>query len=162
MKNTGNRDQGTGIRDSGDFEETLRLVARLAAPEGLEERVQAGLRVAPRKARILAWPSVLRIESAWMRSAAAAAIVAVVVGGGWVVSSRVHPAQPAQAITIPQHGVSQGGFSSAGAMRTPQTLNGPVVTQPAETDAKPATKATIGHGKAASKTIAQPSAPAEK
>ena len=172
---TGIREQGSEIRDqrsevraSGDFEETLRLIARLSAPVGLEDRIQAGLRVAPRTASrttlILAWPTALRLESAWLRTAAAAAIVAVVVGGGWVVSSRVQSAQPAQAITIPQHGGSQGGFSSAGAMRTPQTLNGPVVAQPAKTDAKPTAKTPLHHGKTAAtnKAIAPSSAPLEK
>jgi hypothetical protein len=61
------------------------------------------------------------------RSAAAAAIVAVVIGGGWGVYSRVQPAQPARAITVPLHTSAQSGFSSAGAMRTPQTLDGPVL-----------------------------------
>ncbi len=168
MNKTGNTDQGSGIGESGGFEETLRLIARLTTPEGLEERVQAGLRVAPRTAshtaRILAWPTVLRLESAWMRSAAAAAIVAVIVVGGWVVSSHVQPAQPVQAITIPQHGGSQGGFSSAGAMRTPQTLNGPVVTLPAKTDAKAIVKKPLHRGKTAvtSKTIAPTSTPMQK
>ncbi|MGB9408891.1 MAG: hypothetical protein WCA89_15245 [Terracidiphilus sp.] len=127
---------------SGDFEETLRLIARISAPEGLEERVQAGLRTAKStssgKARILAWPVALRLDNAWAqsnlaRTAAAAAIVAVVVGGGWGVSSRFHPAQPSSAVAVPPHNAGQGGFSSAGAMRTPQTLNGPVVAVPEAT-----------------------------
>ena len=154
------------IRASGDFEETLRLIASLSVPEGLEDRIQAGLRAAPKPAtaRILAWPTALRLENAWLRTAAAAAIVAVVVGGGWLVSSRVQPAQPAQAITIPQHAGSQGGFSSAGAMRTPQTLNGPVVAQPAKSDAKPAAMTPLHHGKTAAtnKTITSSSAPLKK
>ena len=161
---SGNRDQGTGIRASGGVEETLRLIASLSAPEGLEDRIQAGLRTAPKPttARILAWPTALRMENAWLRTAAAAAIVAIVVGGGWIVSSRVQPAQPAQAITIPQHAGSQGGFSSAGAMRTPQTLNGPVVAQPAKSDAKPAAKTPLHRGKPASKANSQTIAPADK
>jgi hypothetical protein len=32
---------------------------------------------------------------------------------------------------MPQHVATPGGFSSAGAMRTPQTLKGPVVPLPA-------------------------------
>jgi len=136
---------------SGEFDETLRLIARISAPEGLEERVQVGLRTVSPKARILRWPEALRLENAWMqnlaRAAAAAAIVAVVVGGGWGVSSRFQPNQPTSAIAVPPHISAQGGFSSAGAMRTPQTLNGPVVahpatpvTQPAKPAAKHATK----------------------
>ena len=134
-----------GNAGPGDFEETLRLVARLAAPEGLEERVKAGLRAAPAqgRARVLAWPTVRRLGSVWMRSAAAAAIAAVVVGGSWGIYSRVQPNQPSKAIATPPRVSTQGGFSSAGAMRTPQTLNGPIVepaavAHPATTEPLPA------------------------
>jgi hypothetical protein len=118
---------------SSEFEATLRLIASLPAPEGLEERVEAGLHKAPHRARILQWPVALRLENAWVRTAAAAAIVFVVVGGGWGISSRVQPVPQMRAITVPPHISAQGGFSSAGAMRTPQTLNGPVVAHPAKT-----------------------------
>jgi hypothetical protein len=89
-----------------------------------------------------------------VRSAAAAAIVFVVVGGGWGISSRVQPSPQVRAITVPPRVSAPGGFSSAGAMRTPQTLNGPVVAHPAtaapkttKTSAKPATKAPLHRGK---------------
>jgi hypothetical protein len=169
---------------SGEFEETLRLIARLSPLEGLEERVQAGLRAkgtAPGRARILQWPMALRLDNAWMqsslaRTAAAAAIAAVVVGGGWGVISRVQPAQPARAIAIPPRVSAQGGFSSAGAMRTPQTLNGPIVEPPAiphsAAAAPPAAKAVgkaamqtpvlRGKSAAAHKSIARPDAPPAK
>jgi len=68
---------------SGSAEVTLRLIARLPAPEGLEDRVMAGLKTAPRAARVLHWPAVLQPATSWMRGAAAAAIVFVVAGGGW-------------------------------------------------------------------------------
>ncbi len=88
---------------------TLRLIANLPAPEGLAERVQAGLRAemlsAPRRARVLQWPSALRPGHGLMRSAAAAAIVAVVAGGGWSVYSRVQPIQRAR----DGHDASQAG-----------------------------------------------------
>jgi hypothetical protein len=162
----------------GEFEETLRLIARLSAPEGLEDRVQAGLRAspAPSTARILAWPSALRLDtalkSAWLRSAAAAAIVAVVIGGSWGVYLRVQLIQPTRAITVPLHLSTQGGFSSAGARRTPQTLNGPMVEHPAaalpapvaplpvKPADKPVLKTPLHAGKTApaSKAIAQPPA----
>jgi hypothetical protein len=119
---------GSGL---GDAEATLRLIAGLPAPEGLEERVRARLAARPRRGRILAWPAALRIENGWMRAAAAAAIVFVVAGGGWGVYSRVQRPQPARVIVLAPRGPAQGGFSSAGAVRTPQTLNGPVVTHPA-------------------------------
>jgi hypothetical protein len=176
------RDQRSEIRTSGsgEFENTLRLIARISAPEGLEERVQAGLRAeasaASGKARILRWPEALRLNYttfqnlAWLqnlaRTAAAAAIVAVVVGGGWSISSRFRPVQPSSAVAVPPHSGSQGGFSSAGAMRTPQTLNGPVVAHPAEAapqTAKPAGKTQVRHGKpAAAKRAVTQTAPAAK
>jgi hypothetical protein len=124
-----NNDNRTCRPDSGaarfDAEETLRLVAKLPAPEGLEERVHAALRSAPRSARILEWPTRFAAEAAWVRSAAAAAIAFVVVGGGWGIYSRV---QTAKVIVMPSHIAAPGsGFSNAGARRTPQTLNGPAV-----------------------------------
>lgn len=148
---------------------TLRLIANLPAPEGLAERVQAGLRAemlsVPRRARLLQWPSALRPGHGLMRSAAAAAIVAVVAGGGWSVYSRVQPIQRARTVTMP-HRPAAGGFSSAGAMRTPQTLNGPVAPplMPQEAQAakvveqsRPAaasTKASSAASKAASRKLA--------
>ena len=132
----------TQYRDGGasspsDFEETLRLIAHVATPEGLEERVHARLKAAPAasRARILAWPGSRPVVGSWLRStlarsAAAAAIVAVVLGGSWAVYSRVEAIQPVRAITVPLNLSRQGGFSSAGARRTPQTLNGPKVPPP--------------------------------
>jgi hypothetical protein len=158
----------------GEFESTLRMIAHLPAPDGLAERVQAGLQTAARsrRARIFHWPSVPRIENGWMqsslvRSAAAAAIVAVVFGGGWSLYSRYEPAQPSSAIALPTRGAGQsgqGGFSSAGAMRTPQTLNGPVVAIPATAAAqteKAAAKAQLRRGKttAAKKAVTQSATP---
>ena len=149
----------------GSSEETLRLIAQLPAPEGLAERVQAGLRAAslsasnPVRTRILHWPVALQLDnawmrsdwmrSAWMRSAAAAAIVFVVAGGGWGIYSRVAPAPQARGIALP-HVAAPGGFSGAGAMRTPQTLNGPTVAHPAVV--RPAPQATKPAAKAAAKS----------
>jgi len=124
-KNTFSNDSGDGAA-----EETLRLIASLPAPEGLEDRVHAGLLAAGRRGRVLAWPAAFTPASAWVRSAAAAAIVFVVAGGGWGIYSHVQPGQPARVIAMP-HASASGGFSGAGAMRTPQTLNGPVVAHPA-------------------------------
>ena len=123
--------------DSGvnSSEDTLRLIAGLPAPAGLEERVHKALRFAPRKGQVLAWPASFRariasgtvLESNWMRAAAAAAIVFVVVGGGWGVYSRVQPGPAGKVIVIPQRMPSSGGFAGAGAIRTPETLPGPKV-----------------------------------
>jgi len=69
---------------SSAAEQTLRLLAQLRSPEGLEDRVIAGLHSAPRRGRILYWPRTLGGSGgAWIRGAAAAAIVFVVAGGGW-------------------------------------------------------------------------------
>ncbi|HUX27270.1 MAG TPA: hypothetical protein VMV39_00715 [Terracidiphilus sp.] len=118
---------------SAAAEETLRLIARLPAPQGLEDRVKAGLHTASSGGRVLHWPVVLRPGQGWvhstmMRSAAAAAIVFVVAGGGWSIYTRMQPAQTPSAVVLPPRLSAPGSFSSAGAMRTPQTLNGPVLT----------------------------------
>jgi hypothetical protein len=115
---------------SDSVESTLRLIARLPVPEGLERRVISGLNAAPRAVRVLHWPAALHPSRSWMRGAAAAAIVFVVAGGGWGVYTRVQPSQPARVLVMPPRAGAGGGFSSAGAMRTPQTLNGPMVANP--------------------------------
>jgi len=110
---------------------TLHLLANLTVPEGIEDRIHAKLRTAPRKGSLLSWPT--GIHTGWMRSAAAAAIVVMVVGGGWGMYSRMErPQQPAKLIVVPANGPGSGGFSSAGAMRTPQSLNRPVIKHPAK------------------------------
>lgn len=112
-------------------EETLRIIAALPAPAGLEDRVQQALRKGPGRARVLSWPLSRQrwAQSGIARGAAAAAIVFVVVGVGWGVYSRVRPYQAPRVIVMP-HVAAPGGFSSAGAMRTPQTLNRPVLAHP--------------------------------
>ena len=115
---------------TGEAESTLRAIANLPAPEGLELRVRHALRAAPKRSTtsLFAWPlSPLRnwTESVWVRGAAAAAIVCIVAGGGWQVYSRVQPKPTA--LALPHVG---GGFSSAGAVRTPHTLDGPTLAQP--------------------------------
>jgi hypothetical protein len=140
-------------------EETLRLVAKLPAPAGLENRVHKALRSAPRGGQVLGWPSSREPAGGWLRAAAAAAIVFVVTGGGWGVYSHVQ--QPMKAISMPAHLASPGSFSSAGAIRTPQTLNGPVLTHPDEvhrrdskTPKKPVT--AVSAQRAAKGTAAKP------
>lgn len=130
-------------------EATLRMIATLPAPAGLEDRVQTALFSAPQTARVLAWPVAFRPQAGWMRAAAAAAIVFVVAGGGWGVYSRVQPGLQFGAKTVPVRVASPAaGFSSAGAMRTPQTLNGPVVPAPAAKVAQPAGVAVKAPAKA--------------
>ncbi len=115
---------------SSSAEATLRLIARLPAPDGLEDRVIAGLKSAPRSARVLHWPAAMRLTGGWMRGAAAAAIVFVVAGGGWGIYSRVQSGQPARVLVMPPRAGGAGGFSSAGAKRKPETLERPVVAPP--------------------------------
>jgi hypothetical protein len=118
-------------------DETLRLIANLPTPDGLEDRVHAALHSAPRRGRLLAWPQSLRPSYAWMRTAAAAAIVFIVAGGGWGVYSRVQKGLPAKTVAMPARSSAPGGFSGASAIRTPQTLNAPALIQPAKTHPLP-------------------------
>jgi hypothetical protein len=116
-------------------EATLQMLARLPAPLGLEDRVLAGMQAAPRPGHVLNWPRTMSsrgawVRAGWMRGAAAAAIVFAVAGGGWGIYTRVQPSQPSKVLVIPRRG-ALGGFSGAGAIRTPETLHGPVVVPPA-------------------------------
>ena len=148
------------------LDDTLRLVAHAPVPAGLKERVHASLMeaaphgVAPRRARILMWPasgdpSAIWMGNGWLRTAAAAAIVFVVAGGGWGMYQRVER-PTAKVIVMPvAQPATSGGFSSAGAIRTPQTVKGPVVMQPVtKTTTKKQTR------KKTSARLAAPSQPA--
>lgn len=151
---------------AGSGEDTLRLIASLPAPDGLEERVHKALRAAPRSGRVLAWPARFHartaLESNWMRAAAAAAIVFVVVGGGWGVYSRVQPSPTGKVIVMPQRAPSSGGFQGAGAIRTPETIPGPRISEQGSKGAreqvnptaeKPATAKKVGKAQPASQPV---------
>jgi hypothetical protein len=116
-------------------EDTLRLIAGIPAPEGLTDRVRTRLRTAPRTAGLIPWPiagtMAFRIHSPAFRTAAAAAIVGIVGGGGWQIFSHVQNAPSANAVVQPARIGNSGGFSNAGAMRTPDTLDRPVLKDPA-------------------------------
>lgn len=119
-----------------EAEKTLRLIATLPAPEGIEERIKAGLRSAPRQAALVGWPLAAGRRHGWMqapvlRAAAAAAIVIVVAGGGWEVYSHIRVAAAPTAVTTPPVISGQSGLSAAGTKRVPQTLEGPVIASPA-------------------------------
>lgn len=131
-----------------EVDATLRLLASLPTPSGLEDRVKTALRAAPRTSKVLPWPGTPAPSQGWLRIAAAAAIVFVVAGGGWGVYTHVQPAQATQAVAVP-HVAAPGGFSSAGAMRTPQTLNGPVLKHPGTATQKHVTKPVSPDKKAA-------------
>lgn len=121
---------------SGTGEDTLRLIANLPAPAGFADRVKAGLATAPETGRILMWRGALTSPGGWMyskvaRSVAAAAIVGIVAGGGWQIYTHVQPAPSATVVAMPAPAGQQGGgFSSAGAKRVPETLQGPVLKHP--------------------------------
>jgi hypothetical protein len=92
-----------------------------------------------------------------MRTAAAAAIVFVVAGGGWGVYMRVEQQnQPPKVIVMPARIPGAGGFSGAGAMRTPLTLPGPAAPQPAKVS-RPA-KADAVRTKTVKKPLNRPKA----
>jgi hypothetical protein len=143
-QNPKNADNGAGNGKAaarGDAEETLRLIARLPAPAGLEGRIHHTLRTAPQEARVLAWPLPARTGREWMRAAAAAAIAFVIAGGGWGVYSRVEPRPLGGGMTLAPRG-APGGFAGANAVRTPQTLNGPALTGPLPTSPASASPAS--------------------
>ena len=110
----------------GEVDATLRMIAKAPVPPGLEDRVVAGVLAAPRTGRVLAWPHPRRVGN-WMRNTAAAAIVLAVGGGGWGIYSHVQPKEQTGAIAAPRVVVQPGAFSSAGVIRRPQTVNGPVL-----------------------------------
>jgi hypothetical protein len=154
--------------DERSMDETLRMIARMPAPEGLEERVKAGLKLAEAPGRVLAWPATrsakilslpgvdatnigapsVWVRSGWARGAAAAAIALVVAGGGWGIYTRVAPAQSAKTGPSPAAQPS-GTFSESGAMRRPLTLTGPKALEPtvvkplAQKDGKPVTHSQV-------------------
>jgi hypothetical protein len=109
-----------------EAEATLRLIASLPVPHGLEDRIQAQLRMSPQRARILAWPAVR--TTTWLQSVAAAAIVCVVAGGGWGVYSHVQPGLAARGSMV-SHEPGAGQFSTGEARRRPQTVVGPEIQQ---------------------------------
>ena len=118
-----------------EAEKTLRLIATRPAPQGIEERVKASLRAAPREGQLLRWPLVDHSRNSWIhhqatRAAAAAAIVMVVAGGGWALYSNIRPVPEPAAITAPPTLNGRSGLSAAGTKRVPQTLEGPVVAVP--------------------------------
>lgn len=138
-----------------DAEATLRLIAALPAPDGIEDRVKiglktglkTGLRAAPHQASVIRWPQRSTDGARWthlswthlagMRAAAAAAIVMVVAGGGWEVYSHIRVAAQPAALVAPERMGGSSGLSAAGAKRKPHTVDGPVVAVPAQAKRKP-------------------------
>lgn len=161
-KGTASRAPNGGALDEVD--NTLRLIARATLPPGLEDRVLAGVLAAPRAGRVLAWPQPRRAGN-WMRNAAAAAIMLVVGGGGWGIYSHVQPREQAGAIIAPRVVVQPGAFSSAGVIRRPQTVNGPVLNKERSkqgTNAQPAELKKTSKSPAASKVAKRAAATAER
>lgn len=158
------------INTSGDAvspaEQTLRMLAKLPAPDGLSARVQANLRIAPRNSSVFNIGGVLGI-SGWMHSgalriAAAVGIVVMVAGGGWQIYSRVQTSPGLQGTAVPMRvnpaPGPAGGFSTSGAIARPDPLKGPVITHRAVTNNAEAAKKS-GKKRPASKP---PQPPARK
>ncbi|HUX45865.1 MAG TPA: hypothetical protein VMV57_14045 [Terracidiphilus sp.] len=129
------------VKNAVQAEAMLRQLAELPAPEGLEDRVKHALRGHALRGQVLKgapqiggaffWPENGLVKPGWrrgpaLRALAAAAIVLIVVGGGWSVATLGPREEAVPRIALP-HVHAPGGFSSAGAMRTPQTLNPPVI-----------------------------------
>jgi hypothetical protein len=138
---------------TNDAEQSLRLIASLPAPVGLEDRVKSGLRSSSSQTSVITWPLSSSNRSRWaqasyLRAAAAAAIVFVVAGGGWGVYARFGPAPVPAADAVPQRFDGGGGLSPAGARRTPTTVEGPVIALP-----KNARQQTDAGGVSAQKTL---------
>lgn len=130
-------DSSTSGQPMVGYEETLRLLVNMPVPAGLAARVQAKVDAAPSR-RFFDWRGrIAAPRSNWMRSLAAAAIMILVVGGGWQISSRMHAPAPASGAINGPNRPASGGFSSAGAMRTPQTLNRQAIKPGAEATASP-------------------------
>jgi len=159
LPNNGPSCPADGRDPYGPGEDTLRLIADLPAPEGLTNRVKAGLRAAPETGRILMWRGPLRPAAGWMygsvaRGAAAAAIVCLVAGGGWGIYSHVQPASGPGIVGMPSPAAPTGNrFSNANATRRPDTVVGPVLTHPVA----PAPEVNV-----VEKTAVQPSATAHR
>jgi len=109
------------------------------------------------------------MRNGWMRTAAAAAIVVIGAGGGWGVYTRVQQGQPARVIVMPPRMPSAGGFSGVGAIRAPETIPGPTVSQPVKAHANqtrsakkpaahPAATGSSTHPAPVPKSAAQPAA----
>ena len=120
-----------------DAERTLRVIAKLPAPEGIADRVKTRLHTAPRKAGAIAWPSAVGsgrwTQFAPIRAAAAAAIVMAVGGGAWELYTHIQIAPEPAALVAPLHTDGSRGLSAAGAVRKPKTLDGPVLADPTHT-----------------------------
>ena len=138
-----------------DAELSLRLIASLPAPAGIEDRVKAGLRGAPAQTGVLGWPLSAQGWASWgqvsyLRAAAAAAIVFVVAGGGWGVYKHFGLASAPTADAMEQRIERGGGLSAAGARRTPKTVEGPRIAVPKavtqETDAGSISVKQRAHG----------------
>jgi len=129
------------------IDETLHLLAQAEIPAGLEVRLKANLRKAasePRPAKVLSWPqsgnaAIANVASSafgWHRAVAAIFLAAAILGCAWSVlwqqKTRSASIEQSHPMVRP---LPAGGFSNAGAMRTPRTLEGPM----AGPEAHPAT-----------------------
>jgi hypothetical protein len=140
----GNQDERDLRRDGDQSFETLRLLAELPPPDGLNDRVhrrldaRMGEELTPQRGFWSLWMPVRRLQYAGV-----AVLVVALAGATWSVRhSRdgVPGPQPVAPSAVPGH-----AFGSAGAEAHPATLK-PIVVPPAAPKKKP------GAGKAAKRT----------
>ncbi len=109
-----------------DAEHSLRLIASLPAPVGIEERVKCGLQDASSQTAVIAWPFIPRrgwAQVSYLRAAAAAAIVLMVAGGGWGSPCAFRAGAFAAGNAVPQRIERRRSFRG-GSKRTPKTVDG--------------------------------------
>lgn len=128
--------EGWGAREGRDAEETLRMVAGMPAPDGLEERVQQRLDAELKRServRHSLWS--LWMPARKLQYAAAGVLAAAVAISSWSVYHGQRMAANAnaaskQAAPAPAKGTAGSGFTPAGAVGVPHTL-APIHVAPA-------------------------------
>ncbi len=110
-------------------EETLRLIASLPAPEGIEDRVKSGLHAAPRQASVISWPLSSANGARWTQCLSDAGgrcgCDCVCRGGRGVGSVFAYPAGAAPtAVAAPQRIDGRGWSLSCRGQAHPQDAGG--------------------------------------
>lgn len=128
--------EGLETRESRDAEETLRMVAKLPAPTGLEDRVQRRLNAEmlySEERRYSIWS--LWMPGRKLQFAAAGVLAAAVAISSWSVYHGQRMAANAnaaakQAAPAPAKSAAGNGFTPAGAVGVPHTI-APIHVAPA-------------------------------
>lgn len=129
-----NSNWDSGQYEGWETEETLRQVAKMPAPEGLEERVQRRLdteMLRGEERRRSVWS--LWMPGRKLQFAGAAVLAAAVAGSAWSVYHGPRTGGNAavkQAAPAPAKSAAESGFTPAGAVAVPHTL-APIHVAPA-------------------------------